>query len=52
MVERMEVILKKRFQSKVDKLLFYLEQKFGKKGIDTFRRSLLSGLEINKKKIS
>jgi plasmid stabilization system protein ParE len=50
MVERMEVILKKRFQSKVDKLLFYLEQEFGKKGIDTFRRSLLSGLEINKKK--
>jgi plasmid stabilization system protein ParE len=49
MVERMEVILKKRFQSKVDKLLFYLEQEFGKKGIDTFRRSLLSGLEIIKK---
>jgi plasmid stabilization system protein ParE len=49
MVERMEVILKNRFQSKVDKLLFYLEQEFGKKGIDTFRRSLLSGLEIIKK---
>ena len=45
----MEIILRKRFQAKVDKLLIYLEKEFGKKGTDTFRRSLLSGFEIIKK---
>lgn len=45
----MEIILKKRFQSKVDELLLYLEKEFGKKGVDSFRRSLLAGMEIIKK---
>ena len=42
----MEIILKKRFQSKVDKLLLYLEKEFGKKGVDSFSRSLLAWMEI------
>jgi plasmid stabilization system protein ParE len=49
LVEAMEIIVRKRFQSKVDKLLLYLETEFGKKGVDTFRMSLIAGIEIIKK---
>lgn len=49
MVEQMEIILKKRFQSKLDKLLIYLNSEFGEKGVQTFRQSLLSGFYRIKK---
>jgi hypothetical protein len=40
----MEVIFRKRFQDKLDRLLRYISDEFGEKGVQTFRKALVHKL--------